>query len=950
MTAKNYDPALVEAKPLPFIPVEDALSADFIICLPPPNVTGELHMGHALNSTLQDVMIRFNRLKGKKAHWQIGCDHAGIGTQIVVEKQLSSEGLSKYDLGREDFEKRSWEWTRQYLGRIEGQLKRLGCSPDWSRSAFTLNPEYSLSVREAFFELYREGLIYRGKRLINWCPKCCTSLSDLEVIHEEQNAKLFEIRYLPIDPSDPELIVSTSRPETIFADTALAINPKDDRYKDLLVKVKAGKEITYKIPLSGKCIPLILSDKVLLDFGTGVLKITPAHDFNDAYIAKEWNQAQPDRMIGAVNILDEKAYLVSIDEVPEYLWGLERYLARSLVLQKLTESEQLVSEKSYRQPTSLHDRCGTAIEPYPSEQTFVRMSSLAKLALDALKRGEIQFYPARYAQTYEAWLEKIEDWCISRQLWWGHQIPVWRKSLPSEGDPEEVNKLIRDQFRQITGECGYPRPLTGDIHHPTHLQGKKAGNEYIWQYGAQSVEVCLKAPDQAFEEKLTQAGYIRDADVLDTWFSSALWPLAAQGWSSQKTPRPYWSDTMCTAREIINLWVSRMIFMSRKLTGKLPFRDILIHPVVQTPDGKRMSKSKGNAIEPIALVERYGADACRLWYCSVGIFGNQDIRFPGKKEKDGSWSSPELEQKRRFLNKLWNALNFMRMQFQQENFREMPTMEQLTQTRDTSSLWILCLARKTFLECEEAILRYDFSAYINGLERFFWTNFCDWYLEIAKFNLSTAQSKTDLKWTMQTVIALFLNYLEPVAPFITRALRDDFGAPVDFTELKFPSEDDIEINESLSDLMLLVSTIRSIRQRVLGIAPNQSLKVSYKEEPNLPKDLHWTKLALVERADQKTERSFQKVLSLRGGSFVFRVQVPKEIDLKSRQTQIEKDLSKKTIELDQLKQKLSDPGFSNNASDELKIKMQSSLDHTQGEVQELTEALKLIEQAFDGNE
>jgi valyl-tRNA synthetase len=758
---KSYEPSQVEPKWLERWAEQNAYQinnpqdADFAIALPPPNVTGELHMGHALNGTLQDVLVRYNRMLGKKVHWQIGCDHAGIGTQIVVEKQLAKEGKNKYDLGRQEFEKLVWDWTDQHRGKIEAQMKLLGCSPDWSKSEFTLNPNYVRAVRKTFFEFFKEGLIYQGTRLINWCPHCLTSLSDLEVVYEDRSGKLYKIKYPFIQPIGEltELVVATSRPETLFGDVAIAINPADERYRPLIELIQKEQKVEVVLPLTHKTIPVILSEAVKLDFGTGALKITPAHDFNDAQIVADWNAGANlfklplEQSIKEVSIFDEKAFLLPLKSIPTQLWYLERFKARERTLELLRERELLLAEDKYTQPAALHDRCGTVIEPYLSKQWFVKMSSqspnsLDKLAIGALKQEQVSFYPERYGKTYLDWLENIQDWCISRQLWWGHQIPVWSKkldpaALADSKRAEEQHEQIINQFKVLSKEVGFLKKpdLRGDAHHPSFFTGSKKGNQYIFQYDTEAAQVVLLENDEAFEDKLKANGYTQDPDVLDTWFSSALWPFAAQGWPGiAATSKKPWTNVLITAREIINLWVSRMIYSSLKLTERLPFSDILIHPVIQTPDGKRMSKSKGNAIDPIALVDKYGADASRLWYCSVGIFANQDTRFPGKKEKDGTWISPEIESKRRFINKLWNATKFVMGQYPPGPFDRgsMELVDAMSQNSNPADLWILGRWNEVIKQANEHLENYRFAEFSKALEDFVWDDFCDWYLELVK--------------------------------------------------------------------------------------------------------------------------------------------------------------------------------------------------------------------------
>ncbi|HEY9886366.1 MAG TPA: class I tRNA ligase family protein, partial [Vampirovibrionales bacterium] len=520
--AKNYEPSSIENKlrksweEKEVFKVANPLESDFSIAFPPPNVTGELHMGHALNSTLQDILIRYNRMLGKKVHWQIGCDHAGIGTQIVVEKQLAKEGKTKYDLGRVEFEKKTWEWTEQHLGKIEEQMKLLGLSPDWSKSEFTLNEGYVQAVRKTFFELFKSGLVYKGTRLINWCPHCLTSLSDLEVVHEEQKGALYKIAYKLVKTFGEltELVVATSRPETLYGDVAVAINPDDERFKEIADSVKAGEAIWLELPLTDKKIPLILSNEVKTDFGTGALKITPAHDFNDNEIAKNWNDSEyvtDETKLEEVNIFNQKAELLPLDFIPLELHGEDRFKARKITLQKLEELEVLRGEDKYIQPLAKHDRCGNVIEPYHSPQWFISMKPLAKLAVNALKENQIRFYPERYSQTYLNWLENIQDWCISRQIWWGHKIPVYAKNVDVENHSSELAEQkhveLMNEFKRICKENGYALEVKGDKKRPSLIWARKQSNEIIFERGVDNASIVLLEEDLDFENELLNLNY-----------------------------------------------------------------------------------------------------------------------------------------------------------------------------------------------------------------------------------------------------------------------------------------------------------------------------------------------------------------------------------------------------------------------------------------------------------
>ena len=968
---KSYNPKSTENKWLEFwqtnklfeLSDEQAQKADFKIALPPPNVTGELHMGHALNLTLQDILIRYKQMSGQKAHWQVGCDHAGIGTQILVEKQLAKKGLNKYDIGRDELIKQIWAWTDEHKGKIEAQMKLLGISADFSKSRFTLDENYTLAVRKAFFELFEQGLIYQGKRLINWCPNCLTSLSDLEVVHEDRNAKLYEIKYILVESLEniQELIVATSRPETLFGDVAVAINPADERYKVLSDKIKNGENIKAKLPLTDREIPIILSEEVKIDFGTGALKITPAHDFNDQEIIKQ--QSSP---IEAINIFNEKAELLKLNFIPVELHGLDRFKAREKVLALLTEKELLVAEKKYKQAAALHDRCGTIIEPFLSEQWFVQMKPLAKLAINAVKENKIKFHPERYTKTYLDWLENIQDWCISRQLWWGHQIPVWTKKFNNNQNPnnpieaEELHSVLANEFKKIAHQANYNTSLTSDKKHSSFVIANKPNNKLIFQYAENGVQIITLQSDPELEELLKQANYVQDPDVLDTWFSSALWPFATLNWPKQAQPanNQAWTNVLSTAREIINLWVSRMIFSSINLTESLPFTDILIHPVLQTPDGKRMSKSKGNAIDPIELVNKYGADASRLWYCSVGIFGNQDIRFPGLKEKDGTWSSGEIEQKRRFINKLWNATKFVLQTVEtvQNKKTDQKTIAELIRElnleKNIADIWILGEWNKTLEEINQHLNNYEFSEFVQKLENFVWNDFCDWYLEIIKISSSSSQeSNFQSNQILFYILSEVLKALSPVIPFASDELYSILtNTNNSLINTSYPKAEElsVESKEKINQAKNIIESgkfkknlINSFRQKTLGLSPKEIFNTTTTNNTNYDFPAYFSLLFNTKEVTE-SDLGNKKVKLIINKNHSVLVQIPESVNLAERKEILEKDLNKKVLEKQKLEIRFNDSGFFNNATEEVKQTMRKNLDILNLEINELNKSIQQI--------
>jgi valyl-tRNA synthetase len=703
----------------------------FSIALPPPNVTGELHMGHALGGTIQDVLIRYHRMCGYDVHWQIGSDHAGIGTQLVVEKKLKNEEkLRKEDLGREAFLERIQAWKEQSGNQILEQMKRLGFSPDYDRTRYTMDAKYQEAVLTAFKKYHAEGYIYKGKRLTNWCPKCLTSLSDLEIEESAKTKKLYEIKYKVEKAYGElqELIVATTRPETMFGDTAVAINPNDERYFSLINEIKSKpNSVKVLIPFINKAIPVILDEQVKLDFGTGALKVTPAHDFNDNLIGKRHGLVE-------LNIFNDKAELLAISEVPAEFQGLDRYKARTAVEEALALSEALVKVTEYAGTESLHDRCNTEIEPALSDQWYLSMKQLAEMALNRVTKDpdkklsdskRTDFVPERYEEPFKAWLENIQDWCISRQIWWGHQIPI-------EGE----------------------------------------------------------------------------SDVLDTWFSSALWPFISMADDEAVLKKYYPTTVLATAREIINLWVTRMIFSSEFFRQEKAFSKVLIHPVVQTPDGKRMSKSKGNAIDPLLLVKNYGADASRMWYAQVGVFSSQDVRFPGKsfpskedpKVKD--WECEVMEKYKRFANKLYNSAKFTCMNLVEDpsykstgKFKVKPITKLNFNEMTFADRWILYELEEVLSKVADAFARYDIGAAQEKIFEFTWTRFCDWYIEFSKIqdNLETKNQ------VLFYVLASAVRALQPFMPFVTEEIWQSLVQVVDFSELENGEKAENDENSEIED-------------------------------------------------------------------------------------------------------------------------------------------------------
>ncbi|APG25278.1 valine--tRNA ligase [Syntrophotalea acetylenica] len=690
---KGYEPHDVEAKWYEFWTGQGLFHADehsakapFSIVIPPPNVTGVLHMGHALNNTLQDILVRWKRMEGYEVLWQPGTDHAGIATQNVVEKQLAAEDSSRHALGREGFIERVWQWREESGGQIINQLKRLGASCDWDRERFTMDEGLSRAVREVFVTLYEEGLIYRDNRLINWCPRCHTALSDLEVEHQDQKGNLWHLRY-PVVGTDRYLVVATTRPETMLGDTAVAVHPDDERYADLI-----GKSVM--LPLMERPIPIIADDYVDREFGSGAVKITPAHDFNDFEIGKRHN-------LEFINIFDASG--VVNDNGGRYR-GLERFEARKAVLADLEAAGLLERIEEHLNAVGECYRCKTVIEPYMSLQWYVKVQPLADKAIEAVQTGKTRIIPAQWEKTYFEWMFNIRDWCISRQIWWGHRIPAWFC--------EACNEITVS--RQDPTAC-------------SHCGGSDLRQE---------------------------------TDVLDTWFSSALWPFSTMGWPEKTETLQKFYPTSCliTGFDILFFWVARMMMMGLKFRGEVPFRDVYIHALVRDAQGQKMSKSKGNVIDPLTVIDEYGTDAFRFTLAAFAAQG-RDVKL----------SVDRIAGYRNFVNKLWNASRFALMNL--EGFE--PDGVDLQQCElALSERWILSRLTDVVAEARQALTEYKFNEAASALYAFTWHEFCDWFIELSKDDLygENAQRKKTAQAVLYTVLEQLLRLLHPFMPFVTEEI------------------------------------------------------------------------------------------------------------------------------------------------------------------------------------
>ena len=718
----------------------------FTIVMPPPNVTGQLHMGHALDNTMQDILIRFKRMQGYEALWQPGTDHAAIATEVKVIEKLKEQGIDKDEIGREEFLKYAWAWKEEYGGKIINQLKKMGSSADWERERFTMDEGCSRAVEEVFLKLYEKGYIYKGSRIINWCPVCQTSISDAEVEHTDQKGHFWHIRYPVVGEEGQYVEIATTRPETMLGDTAVAVNPKDERYAHLVGKM-------LKLPLTDRQIPVIADEYVDMEFGTGCVKITPAHDPNDFEVGKRHNLEE-------INIMNDDA---TINERGGKYAGMDRYEARRAMVEDLEKQGLLVKVVDHEHSVGTHDRCKTTVEPMIKPQWFVRMKEMAKAAMDVLKTDDLNFVPERFDKIYLHWLENIKDWCISRQLWWGHRIPAYYcdecgEVVVSRGMPEKCPK------------CGC-----------THLT--------------------------------------QDEDTLDTWFSSALWPFSTLGWPDKTPELEYFYPTsvLVTGYDIIFFWVIRMVFSGLEQTGKSPFKHVLIHGLVRDSQGRKMSKSLGNGIDPLQVIDQYGADALRLTLITGNAPGN-DMRFYWER----------VEASRNFANKIWNASRFILMNMEDTDVKA-PAREEL----ETADRWILSKLNDLTKEVTDNMESFELGIAVSKIHDFIWDEFCDWYIEIAKQRIWAKEENKKAAdcalWTLKTVLSGAMKLLHPYMPFITEEIYCTLHPeeesimisswPVYREDWSDPAAE--QIIEKVKDI---VKGVRNIRSE-MNVAPSKKIHV-----------------------------------------------------------------------------------------------------------------------------
>ena len=746
---KNYNPSEIEGRLYQkwldnkyFHAEVNRDKKPFTIVMPPPNITGQLHMGHALDNTLQDILIRFKRMQGYEALWVPGTDHASIATEAKIVEAMRKEGVTKEELGRDAFLKRAWDWKAEYGGRIVSQLKKIGSSADWDRERFTMDEGCSKAVKEVFVNLYNKGQIYKGERIINWCPKCLTSISDAEVEYEDQAGHFWHLRY-PLSDGSGYIQMATTRPETMLGDTAVAVNPDDERYKDMVGK-------TVILPIVHREIPIIADEYVEMEFGTGVVKITPAHDPNDFEVGLRHN-------LPVINVMTEDAKIV--DDYPKYA-GMDRYEAREAIVKDLEAEGALVKIEDYSHNVGTCYRCHTTVEPRVSKQWFVKMKELAEPAIEAVKKGDTRFVPEHFDKTYFHWLEGIKDWCISRQLWWGHRIPAFYCDECGE-------MVVTKEDSAVCPKCGKPMR--------------------------------------------------QDPDTLDTWFSSALWPFSTLGWP-EKTPELeyfYPTDVLVTGYDIIFFWVVRMMFSGLEHMGEVPFKNVLIHGLVRDSQGRKMSKSLGNGIDPLEVIDKYGADALRLTLVTGNAPGN-DMRFYWER----------VEASRNFANKVWNASRFIMMNLDKAEAKAV-SLDELT----PADKWILSKLNTLAKDVTENMENFDLGVAVGKIYDFIWEEFCDWYIEMVKPRLYNDEDTTKAAalYTLKTVLIESLKLLHPYMPFITEEifcnLQDEEESimisnwPVYKEEFSFPVEEN-----AIETIKEAVRGIRNTRTS-MNVAPSRKAKV-----------------------------------------------------------------------------------------------------------------------------
>lgn len=841
----------------------------FTIVMPPPNVTGNLHMGHAMNNTLQDILIRFKRMRGYSALWIPGTDHASISTEVKVVEKLRKEGKSKDSLGREKFLEAAWAWTEEYGGNIKNQLKKLGVSCDWSRERFTLDEGLSAAVEEMFIRLYKKGLVYQGDRIINWCPHDKTALSDAEVEHEEQEGKMWTFRY-PIDGEDDAIMISTTRPETIPGDLAVAVNPEDERYKDYVGKYAV-------IPVIERKIPIIADSYVESEFGTGAVKITPSHDPNDFEVGARHD-------LGQLLIMDEEARL---NENAGKYCGLSREEARKAIVKDFDEGGYLVKIDDHHNAVGHCERCKTVIEPMLSKQWFVAMEELAKPALEAYEKGDLHFVPERFGKIYTHWLENIRDWCISRQLWWGHRLPVY-----------------------YCDDCGEVMVSKEAVHTCT-----ACGSKNIRQ----------------------------DEDSLDTWFSSALWPFSTMGWPDSTPDLDFYypTDVLITGYDIIFFWVIRMVFSAIEITGELPFTDVYLTGLIRDEQGRKMSKSLGNGIDPLEVIDQYGADALRFTLITGSTPGN-DMRFSYKR----------VESNRNFCNKLWNASRFVLMNLP-EDFYDAKVMKEKLHSEDR---WILTRVDETIVEVQEKIEKYDIGMAAEAVHDFIWDEYCDWYIEMVKPRLygDDIEDREVVYGVLLDVLEKILKMLHPFMPFITEEIYAFLpSTKEDLIVSAWPESGVYKYDEDVEKISILREAIRGIRnaKAEMDIEPFRKSKLYLLTDDDARAEVydelkdHFANLANctdIERIPDRDAVS-DDVISVVVEKAELFLPMKDLVDYDKEAQRLKKDMEKTEAEIERAEKKLANENFVSKAKPEVVQKEREKLETHKENLKNLKERAAFVQ-------
>jgi valyl-tRNA synthetase len=890
-----------------FKPAEDS-GPCFSMVIPPPNVTGSLHMGHALNNTLQDILCRYRRMDGYRVLWVPGTDHAGIATQNVVERQLAQKGISRAQLGRAKFIDQVWQWKQEAGDAILHQLKALGVSCDWSHERFTMDEGLSRAVREAFVQLWEDNLLYRAERLINWCPRCKTALADIEVVHEESDGNLWHIRYPLADDSSQALVVATTRPETMLGDTAVAVHPDDERYKSFI-----GRKI--RLPITGRIVPLVADPFVDREFGSGVLKITPGHDFNDFEIGERFG-------LDKISIFDADARIAAASfsargESGEWIKryrGKDRFEARKLIVAELKERGFLEKTNAHKLAVGRCYRCQTVIEPYLTPQWFVNIKPLAEPAMQVVRQGKIQIIPEGWSNSYFAWMENIKDWCISRQIWWGHQIPAW-----------------------YCKRCDAANLIEG------------ADGGYLLSKNAMPI-VARQAPLQC--PKCGGKEFVQDPDVLDTWFSSGLWPFSTLGWPDRtddlKTFYP--TTTLVTGFDILFFWVARMIMMGLKFMGDVPFRDVYIHALVRDEQGQKMSKSKGNVIDPLDVMNQYGTDAFRFTLAAMAAMG-RDIKL----------AEDRIAGYQNFVNKLWNASRFVQMNLSDASSARRDGHDVLSDSAlELADRWIRSRLASTIVEARKAIEAYRFNDYANVLYQFTWHEFCDWYIEMSKLALNGTVGD-DPEKSRNFLLALvdqILLLLHPVMPFVTEEIWQVFGGDRRSIMVEpYPTAPSSWIDEEADRKMeFMTDVVRAIRnlRTEMNCPPGKEVKVIfYGQDAELSflndQRPYLRALARVGAAEflSSGERPRGAATALVGATEIY-LPLDDVVNLDEEQARLAKEVGKVEHELARVQKKLDNGDFLSKAKEEVVEKEREKASQFEEKIRTLRSSLEKIREIQAG--